>query len=105
MTPPPEPRPRQRRYSVRHQARLDRETHAKLEALASAFHRKRAAILRSVMQWGLVHTQEWIIDPSIPDRRHLVPMLVDPELLNRCRPPLRPMVPMSLPGNGTRCIR
>jgi hypothetical protein len=54
MTPPPEP---QRRYSVRRQARLDAETHAKLEELAHTFHRKRAAILRFVMQWGLTQTQ------------------------------------------------
>jgi hypothetical protein len=35
MTPPLGPQPRQRGYSVRHQARLDAETHAKLEELAS----------------------------------------------------------------------
>jgi hypothetical protein len=49
MTPPRDPQPRHVRYSVRHQARLDAETHVKLEELAAAFHRKRSAILRSVM--------------------------------------------------------
>ena len=81
MTPPPEPRPRQHRYSARRQARLDSDTHAKLEALASAFHRKRAVILRFVTQWGLTHTHGWTVDLSIPDCPHLVHMLVDPELL------------------------
>jgi hypothetical protein len=52
MTPPRVSYPRHVRYSVRHQARLDAETHAKLEELADAFRRKRAAILRFVMQWG-----------------------------------------------------
>jgi predicted transcriptional regulator len=83
MNPPSEPQPRQRRYSVRRQARLDAETHGKMEALAKTFHRKRAAILRYVMQWGLAHTIGWTIDSSIPDRPHLVHMLVDPELLQQ----------------------
>jgi predicted DNA-binding protein len=83
MNPPLGPRPRQRRYSMRHQARLDAETHAELEALANTFHRTRAAILRYVIQWGLTHTQGWTIDPSIPDRPHLVHMLVEPDLLQQ----------------------
>jgi hypothetical protein len=61
-------------------ARLDAETGAKLEALATAFQKKHARILRYVMLWGLSHTQKWNIDPSIPDRTHLVHMLVDREL-------------------------
>lgn len=52
MHPPSEPQPRQRRYRVRRHARLDAETHAKLEELATAFQRKGAAILRYVIQWG-----------------------------------------------------
>jgi predicted transcriptional regulator len=80
MYPPPEPQPRQRRDSVRCQARLDAETHAKLEALATDFQRKRGVILRSVMSWGLAHTAGWTADLSIPDRPHLVHMLVEPEL-------------------------
>ena len=83
MTPPPKPQPRQRRYSVRHQARLDAETHAKLEQLVGTFHRKRAAILRYVMDWGLTQTTGWTVDPSIPDRPHLLHLLVDPDLLQQ----------------------
>jgi predicted transcriptional regulator len=83
MTPPPEPRPRQRRYSVRQQARLDAETHATLEALANTFHRKRAQIMRHVMEWGLRHTREWTVDLSIPDRPHLVHILVEADLLQQ----------------------
>jgi predicted DNA-binding protein len=83
MNPPLEPQPRQRHYSVRRQARLDAETSAQLEVLAKTFHRKRAGILRYVMQWALAHTQGWTIDPSIPNRPHLVHMLVDPELLQQ----------------------
>ena len=83
MHPRPEPQPRQRRYHVRHQVRLNAETHAKLEALTNTFHRKRAQILRHVMEWGLTHTHEWTVDLSIPDRPHLVHMLMDPELLQQ----------------------
>jgi hypothetical protein len=83
MHPPPELRPRHRRYSVRRQARLDAETYAKLEALALTFRQKRAAILRYVMQWGLAHTTGWTIDASIPDRLHLVRMLVEPGLFQQ----------------------
>ena len=83
MNPASEPQPRHRRYSVRHQARLDAETSAKLEALATTFHRKRAAILRYVMDWGLTHTPAWTIDPAIPDRPHLVHVLVEPDRLQR----------------------
>jgi predicted transcriptional regulator len=83
MHPPPETRPRHRRYSVRRQARVDAETQAKLEELAHTFHRKRAAILRYVMEWALAHTQGWTIDPSNPDRPHLLHMPVDPELLQQ----------------------
>jgi predicted transcriptional regulator len=83
MHPPPKPRPRQRRYSVRRQARLDAETHAKLEALTRIFHRKRSAILRHVMQWGLGHTTGWTVDLSIPNRPHLVHRLVEPHLLQQ----------------------
>jgi hypothetical protein len=83
MHPPPEAPPRQRRSSVRRQARLDADTHAKLEELAHTFRQKRAAVLRFVIGWGLAHTNGWTIDPSIPDRPHLVHMLVAPELLQQ----------------------
>jgi hypothetical protein len=72
MNPPLEPQPRQRRDSVRHQARLDWETHSTLEA------RGDSAVRHAV---GITHTQGWTIDPTIPDRPHLVHMLVAPELL------------------------
>jgi predicted transcriptional regulator len=79
-----EEQPSQRpRYSVRRQARLNADTHAKLEVLAKTFHRKRAAILRYVMHWGLAHTQGWTIDQSIPARVHPVTMLVEPILLQQ----------------------
>jgi hypothetical protein len=83
MHPLPEPQPRQRRYSVRCQARLDAETQAKLVVLTKTFHRKHAQILRQVMRWALAHTEGWTIDPSIPDRTYLVHMLVEPELLRQ----------------------
>jgi hypothetical protein len=35
------------------------------------------------MQWGLAHTTGWTVDPSIPDRPHLVHMLVEPDLLQQ----------------------
>jgi predicted DNA-binding protein len=44
---------RQPRASIRMDARLDTMTRAKLEELATTFHRSRAAVLREVMRWGL----------------------------------------------------
>ena len=76
-----DPHPRQRRYSARHQARLDAETHAKLEDLAHTFHRKRGHILRYVMQWGLRHSTGWAIDRSPVDAVPPVPLLLEPDLL------------------------
>jgi hypothetical protein len=54
MTPARAPHHRHVRYSVRYQARLGAETSAKLEELATAFHRKRSAILSIVSRmWGV----------------------------------------------------
>jgi predicted transcriptional regulator len=73
--------PRTRRYSVRYQARLDAETHTKLEELAAAFHRKRSAILHSVMQWGLTQTRGWTVGMAIPGTVRTVSILLEPALL------------------------
>jgi predicted HicB family RNase H-like nuclease len=75
--------PRHRRYSVRCQARLDDETHAKLQELVQALYRKQAQILRYVMAWGLDHPHAWRLNRQHPDRTHLVHMLIDPELCQR----------------------
>jgi predicted transcriptional regulator len=83
--PPREPQPRHRRDSIRYHARLDAETEATLEALATTLHRMRAALLRYVMQWGLAHTDKWIIHLSTPARPHLVHLLVDPERLQQAQ--------------------
>jgi Staphylococcal nuclease homologue len=77
------PQPCQVRYSTRHQSRLDAETHTKLETLAKIFHRKRAPILRYVMQWGIDHGQDWTADASIPTAVHLVHIPVEPEVLQQ----------------------
>jgi predicted transcriptional regulator len=71
------------RYSVRYQARLDAETHAKLAELAAAFHRKRSAILRHAMPWGLTQTRRWTIDMAVPGMVRTVGMLLEPELLQQ----------------------
>jgi hypothetical protein len=73
------------RYSARHQARLDAETHAKLQELMAAFQKTRAAILRYVMEWGISRSANWRIDQSIPAQVHLVPLLVEPELLQQAQ--------------------
>jgi predicted DNA-binding protein len=83
MTPPRDPQPRHVRYSVRYQARLDAETHAKLEELAATFHRKRSAILRHVMPWGLTQTRGWTVDRAVPGTVRTVGMLLEPELLQQ----------------------
>jgi predicted transcriptional regulator len=64
------------RDRVRYQARLDAETQAKLEELAAAFHRKRSAILRHAMPWGLIQTQGWTTVRTVG-------MLLEPELLQQ----------------------
>jgi hypothetical protein len=37
---------------------------ARLEEFACSFHRKRSAIVRYVMQWGLTQTEGWTVDRS-----------------------------------------
>jgi predicted DNA-binding protein len=69
------------RYSARYEARLDVETHAKLKALAATFHRKRSAILRCLMQWGLTQTRSWTIDTAAPVTVHPLSLLLEPHLL------------------------
>jgi hypothetical protein len=83
MNPSQEPRPCQRRCSARHQARLDADTHAKLAELAAAFYAKRSAILRSVMQWGLRHSEGWTIDRSTVTAVPPVPVLLEADLLQQ----------------------
>ena len=83
MTPPQATHQRHVRYSVRHQARLDAVTRAKLEKLAAAFNRKRSAILRHVMQWGLIQTRGWTVDRAVPGPVQTVAMLVEPEFLQQ----------------------
>ena len=70
-------------YSARHQARLNAETYAKLKELARTFDRKRSAVLRFTMQWGLIQTKEWIIDQAIPATVQTVAMLLEPVLLQQ----------------------
>jgi predicted DNA-binding protein len=83
MTPPRGPSPRHLCYSVRHHARLDAETHAKLEELARTFHRTRSAILRYVRQWGLTQTREQTVDMAVPGTVCTVGMLLESELLHQ----------------------
>ena len=83
MNRPQAPQPRHVRYRVRHQAPLDAATHAKLEELARTFHRKRSAILRSVMPWGLTQTQGWTVEMTVPGTVHTLSMLLEPELLQQ----------------------
>jgi predicted transcriptional regulator len=75
--------PRTRRSSVRYQARLDAETHTKLEELARTFHRKRSAILRSVMPWELTQTRGWTVDMAVPGTVCTLSLLLEPELLQQ----------------------
>jgi predicted transcriptional regulator len=83
MTPPRDPQPRHVRDRVRYQARLDAETQAKLEELAAAFHRKRSAILRHAMPWGLTRTRGWTVDRAVPGTVRTVGMRLEPELLQQ----------------------
>jgi predicted transcriptional regulator len=81
----PRSQPRHKRYSARWQVRLDPETHAKLQELTKALHRKRAQILRYVMVWGLDHPQARTPNRQPPEGTHLVHMLAEPALLQQVR--------------------
>jgi predicted DNA-binding protein len=83
VKPSPEQQPRHVRYSARWQARLDAETHTKLEELTASFHRKRAQLLKHVMQWGLRHSDGWTIDRSTVVAVPPVPVLLEPDLLQQ----------------------
>jgi predicted DNA-binding protein len=83
MHGPQDPQPRHVRDRVRYQARLDAETVGTLEALSRAFHRKRGQVLRHVMPWGITHGTAWTIDRSIPASPHIVPLLLEPALLQQ----------------------
>jgi hypothetical protein len=76
---------------------------ATLEALANILRRKRAAILRYVMDWGLAQTTEWTVAPSIPDCPHLVHMLVDHKLLQQVQAAADAHPGRSLLGCGRPC--
>src|SRR5262245_37127490 len=83
MTSPQGSHQRDVRDRVRYQARLDAETHTKLEELASSCHRTRGAVLRHILQWGLTQTHGWIIDTSPPVTRYTLHLLLDPTLLQQ----------------------
>jgi hypothetical protein len=50
------------RSSVRMDARLDATTRAKVDDLATQFHRPRAAVVCHIMQWGLSRGQTGTLD-------------------------------------------
>jgi hypothetical protein len=79
--PLPRSQPRHERYSIRWQARLDPETHAKLQELAQALHRKQAQVLRHAMQWALASPNGWTVDPAVPATPHPVTVLMNLDLL------------------------
>jgi hypothetical protein len=61
-------------------ARLDLMLRGKLEDLAVAFHRARAAVLGAVMRWGLSRGYAAHVDDAPPSSvRHLF-IMVDPNL-------------------------
>jgi predicted transcriptional regulator len=69
--------------SVRYEARLDAETHAKVEGLAHTLHRTCAAVLRHVLQWGLTDTHGWTIERTEPATVRTLHVLLDPALLQQ----------------------
>jgi hypothetical protein len=83
MNLPRVPQTRDVRYSARYEARIDAETHAQLTTLAATFHRKRSAIVRSVMQWGLAQTRGWTVDVTIPGMVYKLSPLLEPDLLQQ----------------------
>jgi predicted transcriptional regulator len=73
------------RRSVRMDAALDQKTRAKLEDLATAFHRSRAAVLRQVMRWGLGREPAGPIDDTDPSPVQHLFSLVDAALHQQVR--------------------
>ncbi len=105
MNLPQAPPHRRVSSSVRYQARLDAETSAKLQDLARTFRRKRSAILRHVMQWGLTQTRGWTVDMAVPGTVRTLSLLLEPELLQQVQKPRRPTGLALWYGCGTRCVR
>jgi hypothetical protein len=66
VNPLPDHRPGQQHAAVRTDARLDETTRAKVDGLATRFHRPRAAVLSHIMQWGLSHGETLTPDQGEP---------------------------------------
>jgi hypothetical protein len=80
----PHHRPRQPRASIRMDACVETgQGWPLLQTSRSGFADRGGAVLRQVMRWGLVDTQEWTDAPSIPPRPHFVRMLVEPPWLQQ----------------------
>jgi hypothetical protein len=99
------PQPRQKGFSVRYQARVDKETSAKLEELATTVHRTRGAMLCAVLHWGLAQSYEWTIDRATPTTPDPVMILIDHVLLQRVQAAGRHRRPVWRRGNVIPCAR
>jgi hypothetical protein len=65
VTSSPDDNPAACPSDVRFNARLDQTTRQKVDDLAWRFHQPRAAVLISIMQWGLDNRREETIDQGI----------------------------------------
>jgi hypothetical protein len=71
---------RPQRYTARLEVHLDAGTQTKIRRFVTAFRRRRSAVQRQVLEWGLSRGQGWKLDPSpAPGRAQRVPLRLEPE--------------------------
>jgi hypothetical protein len=75
---------RPQRYTARLEVHLDQVTQTTITRFVTAFRRRRSAVLRQVLEWGLTHGQGWTIDRHQPaGRAQRVFLRLEPELRER----------------------
>ena len=73
-------RDRPQRYTARLEVHLDQATQTTITRFVTAF-RRRSAVLRQVLEWGLTHGQGWQVDRHRPSgRAERVSLRLEPEL-------------------------
>jgi hypothetical protein len=94
---------RPQHYTARLEVHLDQATQTTIARFVTAF-RRRSAVLRHVLEWGLTHGQGWTLDRHRPlGRAQRVSLRLEPELRERLEAVATTAGGISPPGCGTRC--
>jgi hypothetical protein len=73
--------PGEPRYSARLEVHLDARTQTTITRFMTAFRRSRSAVLRYVLQWGLMRGQGWTLERCRPPARaQRVSLRLEPEV-------------------------